>query len=162
MRRAEPAIETSTDAGCSRSTSTTARSFGSVVPSSARRGPSAACGCASAAAIFSSVPGPMPACPRSSCASAAACRAATVVMPSSCQIRRAVFGPSPGSRMKTATSAGTSAFRLVSAWISPSSTTSTIFSSIVLPIPCSCFALPSSASCATEVGVSRIRAAALR
>ena len=72
MRRAEPASDTSTDAGCSRSTSTTARSFGSVVPSSARRGPSVACGCASAAAIFSSVPGPMPACPRSSCASAAA------------------------------------------------------------------------------------------
>ena len=64
--------------------------------------------------------------------------------------------------MNVATSAGTSALRLVSAWISPSSTTSTIFASIVLPIPCSCFALPSSASCATEVGVSRIRAAALR
>ena len=64
--------------------------------------------------------------------------------------------------MKTATSAGTSAFRLVSAWISPSSTTSTIFSSIVLPIPCSSFARPSSASCATDDGVSRIRAAALR
>ena len=64
--------------------------------------------------------------------------------------------------MNDATSGGTSAFRFVSAWISPSSTTSTIFASIVLPIPCSCFALPSSASCATEVGVSRIRAAALR
>ena len=64
--------------------------------------------------------------------------------------------------MKSATSAGTTALRFVSAWISPSSTTSTIFSSIVLPIPCSCFAFPSSASCATEVGVSRIRAAALR
>ena len=64
--------------------------------------------------------------------------------------------------MNVATSAGTSAFRFVSAWISPSSTTSTIFASIVLPIPCSAFAFPSSASCATDDGVSRILAAALR
>ncbi len=162
MRRAEPARSTSTDAGCSRSVSTTARSFGSVVPSSARRGPSAAFGTDSAAAIFSSVPAPMPAWPRSCCASAAAFSSATVVIPSSCQIRRAVLGPSPGSRMNVATSAGTTALRLVNAWISPSSTTSTIFASIVLPMPCSFTALPSSASCATEVGVSRIRAAAFR
>ena len=64
--------------------------------------------------------------------------------------------------MKVATSGGTSAFRFVSAWTSPSSTAWTIFSSIVLPIPCSSFARPSSASCATELDVSRIRAAALR
>ena len=64
--------------------------------------------------------------------------------------------------MNVATSAGTSAFRFVSAWISPSSTTSTILASIVLPIPCRSFAFPSSASCATDDGVSRIRAAALR
>jgi hypothetical protein len=64
--------------------------------------------------------------------------------------------------MNVATSAGTSALRFVRAWISPSSTTSTIFASIVFPMSCSCFALPSSASCATEVGVSRMRAAALR
>jgi hypothetical protein len=36
--------------------------------------------------------------------------------------------------------AGISALRRVSAWISPSWTISTIFSSIVLPIPCSSFA----------------------
>ena len=64
--------------------------------------------------------------------------------------------------MKSATSSGTSALRLVSAWISPSETTSTIFASIVLPIPCSSFARPSSASCATDADVSRIRAAAFR
>ena len=81
------------------------------MPSSARRGPSGA-RLGERIAIFSSVPGPMPACPRSCSASAAALSAATVVMPSSCQIRRAVFGPSPGSRMKTATSAGTSALLL--------------------------------------------------
>ncbi len=64
--------------------------------------------------------------------------------------------------MNVATSGGTSALRLVSACISPSLTTSTIFPSIVLPIPCSPFALPSSASWATDAGVSRIRAAARR
>ena len=37
---------------------------------------------------------------------------------------------------------GTSALRFVSAWISPSSTIWTIFSSIVLPIPGSSFACP--------------------
>ena len=87
---------------------------------------------------------------------------ATVVIPSSFQIRRAVFGPRPGSRMKVASSGGTAAFRFVKAWISPSSTIWTIFSSIVLPIPCRLFARPSSAICATGDGVSRIRWAALR
>src|SRR5436190_720358 len=83
-------------------------------------------------------------------------------MPSSSQRRRAVFGPRPGRRMNVATSAGTSPFFFVSAWISPSSTTCTIFSSIVFPIPCSSLARPSSASCATELPVSRIRVAARR
>ncbi len=115
MRLAEPASETSTQAGCSRSTSTTARSFGNVTPSSARRGPSVARGRARAAAIFVSVPAPIPACPCRRPASAAAFSSATVVIPSSCQIRRAVFGPSPGSRRKVATSGGTTAFRLASA-----------------------------------------------
>ena len=83
-------------------------------------------------------------------------------MPSSCQSFRAVFGPSPGSRMKVATSGGTSALRLVSASTSPVSIACTIFSSMVLPIPCSSFARPSSASWATELDVSRMRVAALR
>ena len=64
--------------------------------------------------------------------------------------------------MKLATSTGTSALRFVSAWISPSSTTSTIFCSIVFPMPCSSLARPSSASWATELPVSRIRVAARR
>ena len=64
--------------------------------------------------------------------------------------------------MKSTTSGGTIAFRFVSAWISPSLEIWTIFSSIVLPIPCSSFALPSSAICAIELPVSRIRVAALR
>ncbi len=77
-------------------------------------------------------------------------------------MRAAVFGPRPGSFMKRTTSGGTPAFFFVSAWISPISTISTIFSSIVLPMPCSSFARPSSASWATEPAVSRTRAAARR
>jgi hypothetical protein len=64
--------------------------------------------------------------------------------------------------MNLTTSSGTSAFRLVSAAISPVSTTSTIFSSIVLPIPERLFAFPSSASWATGPPVSRMRVAARR
>ena len=61
MRRAEPASETWSAAGCAASASTTACSFGSVVPSSERFGPAAAWGLLSASAIFASVPGPIPA-----------------------------------------------------------------------------------------------------
>ena len=49
--------------------------------------------------------------------------------------------------MNSGTSPGTSSRRRVSACISPSSTTSAIFCSIVAPIPGSSFACPSSASC---------------
>ena len=101
--------------GGRRSVSSTARSRGSTVPRSARLGPSTACGFPSAARIFSSDLGPRPASPRSSCASAAALRPSTVVIPSSFQSRRAVFGPRPGRCMKLATSTGTSALRFVSA-----------------------------------------------
>ena len=105
---------------------------------------------------------PKPESVRSCSASAAVRRSATVVIPSSFQILAADFGPSPGSRMKLTTSGGTCALRFVRACISPSSTIWTIFSSIVLPIPGSSLAAPSSASWATEPGVSRIRVAARR
>ena len=150
-RRAEPAIETFIDAGCCASSSATARSRGRAVPRSARGGPCAFWSLLSAARIFSSDFAPRPSRSLSRCASAASRRPSTVVMPSSFQMRRAVFGPRPGRRMKEATSAGTTALRFVSACISPSSIASTIFSSIVLPIPWSSFARPSSASCATEL-----------
>ena len=85
-----------------------------------------------------------------------------MVTSSSSQIRLAVFGPSPGSRMKATTSGGIRSRRFVSASISPFSTIWTIFSSIVFPIPWSCLAFPSSASCAIEPPVSPIRWAARR
>jgi hypothetical protein len=100
--------------------------------------------------------------PRRRSPAAASRRSASVVIPSSCQIFRAVFGPSPGSRVNATTSPGTRALCFVSAWISPSSTIWTIFSSIVLPIPGRSFALPSRASSATRPDVSRTRAAARR
>ncbi len=77
-------------------------------------------------------------------------------------MRAAVFGPTPGSRRNSTTPAGTSPRRFVSAFISPSSTTSTAFASIVFPIPGRSFAFPSSASSATGSGDSRIRVAARR
>ena len=61
----------------------------------------------------------MPESVRSCSPSAAAFSSASVVTPSSRQIRAAVFGPSPGSRMNDATSPGTSARRLASASMSP-------------------------------------------
>ncbi len=161
-RRTDPASETCTADGCSRSAATTACTAGSPSPSSLRPSSGFSAWNASALRIFSSLFAPRPGSARSCSASAAAFSPSSVEIPSSFQIRAAVFGPSPGSRMKRTTSGGTWPFRFVSASISPSSTIWTIFSSIVLPIPCSSFALPSSASCATEPEVSRIRAAARR
>ncbi len=59
--------------------------------------------------------------------------------------------------MKATTSGGIVLRRFASASISPCSTIWTIFSSIVLPIPWSSFALPSSASWAIEPPLSRTR-----
>jgi hypothetical protein len=64
--------------------------------------------------------------------------------------------------MKAITPVGMRSLRSRSAWISPSSTIWTIFSSIVCPIPVRLFALPSSAICAIDAGVSRMSVAARR
>ena len=79
-----------------------------------------------------------------------------VVIPRSCQIRRAVFGPRAGSRRNSATPAGTRSLRLVSASISPDSTICTIFDSIVFPIPGRFFASPASACSAIGPADERI------
>ena len=155
-RRTLPASLTWSAAGCSRRSATTARTAGSARPRSGF------CsifffGVASALRTFSSVFGPSPVSVRSCSVSAAFFRSSSVSTPSSCQIRRAVFGPRPGRCMNSTTSGGTRCSRLASASIRPSSTIWTIFSSIVLPIPDRSFALPSSASCAIEPPVSRMR-----
>ena len=94
-RRTLPASLTWSAAGCSRRSATTARTAGSARPRSGF------CsifffGVASALRTFSSVFGPSPVSVRSCSVSAAFFRSASVSTPSSCQIRRAVFGPRPG------------------------------------------------------------------
>ena len=160
-RRMLPASETLSTSGLPRRASTTASTAGSPLPSSGRTSAGSRSS-ASAFRIFSSLRAPRPGIALSFCCSAAAFSSASVVSPSSCQRRAAVFGPSPGRCMKSTTSGGTCALRLVSASISPVSTIWTIFSSIVLPIPGSSFARPSSASCAIEPAFSRTRCAARR
>ena len=105
-RRTEPASETCTAAGCSRSTATTACTAGSPSPSSRRPASGFSAWNASALRIFSSLFAPRPGSARSCSDSAAAFSSASVEMPSSCQMRAAVFGPSPGRRMKRTTSGG--------------------------------------------------------
>ena len=160
-RRTLPASLTWSAVGCSRRTSTTARTAGSACPSSGFRSIFFR-GVASALRTFSSVLGPSPVRVRSRSDSAACLRSSSVSTPSSCQMRRAVFGPSPGRCMNSTTSGGTRCSRLASASMRPSSTIWTIFSSIVLPIPDSSFARPSIASWAIEPPVSRMRCAARR
>ena len=77
-------------------------------------------------------------------------------------MRAVVFGPRPGRRRNCRTSSGTSARRFSSADIDPVSASSTIFASIVAPIPGSSFAVPASASSAIDDAVSRTRVAARR
>ena len=161
-RRTEPASETRSAAGWARSSSATASTAGSPCPSSGRAGALGFVRSFSALRMFSSTFGPRPVSVRSRSCSAAARSSATVVIPSSCQIRRAVFGPRPGRCMNAITSGGIRSRRLATASISPVSTIWTIFSSIVLPIPWSSFALPSSASWAIDPPVSLIRCAARR
>ncbi len=117
---------------------------------------------ASAASTRSSVFGPSPERSRSCCASAAARSSSTVVIPSSCQSRLAVFGPRPGTRMISTSPSGILSRSFWSAFRSPVSQSSTIFASIVPPIPGICVAVPSSASRATGAADSLIRAAARR
>ena len=161
-RRTLPASETAIDAGCASSSSTTRRTAGSAVASSLRSSALSPTPASSALRIFSSLRAPMPERSRSRPASAAVLSPSSEVMPSCVQMRAAVFGPTPGSRRKSTTPAGTRPRRFVSACISPSSTTSTTFASIVFPIPGSSFALPAIASSAIGTAASRIRPAARR
>ena len=161
-RRALPASETRSAAGCSRSTSTTASSAGSACPSKARGGPLAFFLRAVDLRMLSSVLAPRPGSVRSRSARAASFSSASVVTPSSCQILRTVFGPRPGMCRNSTTSGGIVLRRFESASISPVFTIWTILSWIVAPIPGSSLAVPSSASWATGVPVSRTRAAARR
>ena len=161
-RRTLPASETAIAAGWASSSATTRRTAGSAVPRSRLASPCSPTPASSAFRIFSSLRAPIPERSRSLPSCAADFRPARVVRPSCVQNRAAVFGPTPGSRRKSTTPAGTSPRRLVSACISPSLTTSTTLFSIVLPIPGSSFAFPSSASSAMGTADSLMRVAARR
>ena len=160
-RRTDPASETRSASDELRIVSTTASTAGRPWPSSGRIG-SAVAASSIAFRTRSSSFAPTPPSVRRRCCSAASFSSTSVVTPSSFQMRAAVFGPRPGRRRKRTTSGGIWARRFVSAWISPSSTIWTIFSSIVLPMPPSSFALPSTASSAIDPEVSRTRLAARR
>ncbi len=160
--RALPASETAIAAGCAASSSTTRRTAGSALPRRWRPSAFSPTPAWSAPRIFCSLFAPMPESSRSRPSSAATRRPSREVIPSCVQMRAAVLGPTPGSRRNSTTPAGTSPRRFASACISPSSVTSTTFCSIVLPMPGSSFAFPSSASSAIGSGDSRIRSAARR
>ncbi len=75
---------------------------------------------------------------------------------------RTRFGPSPGMRVISTSPTGIFAFSFTAAGISPSSSSASIFSAIVLPTPSSCTARPCFAISATDTPDSRMAFAALR
>ena len=115
----------------------------------------------SAASTFSSTFSPSPRTERIRCASAAALRSSSELIPSSSKSRRAVFAPSPGIRVTEISVVGNCARNLTAEGMSPVSSSRSIFSASVLPTPGSSVARPARASSATETGHSRIAFAAV-
>ena len=100
QRRAEPATSTRLAAGCSRSAAASSSAIGRTLESSSRPGPSPGSPSRSSeASTFSSAFGPSPLSSRICCASAASFRSSIEAIPSSSKRRRAVFVPSPGTRV---------------------------------------------------------------
>ena len=93
--------------------------------------------------------------------SAAALRSSIEAISSSSKRRRAVFGPTPGTRVTSIRVGGNFAFSFTAAGISPVSSSASIFSASVLPTPGISVARPCAASSATETGLSRIALAAV-
>jgi hypothetical protein len=75
---------------------------------------------------------------------------------------RTRFGPRPGIRVISTRPAGIRSFSLSAEGMLPSSSSSAIFSAIVLPMPASSSARPSRASSATDTPASLIDFDALR
>ena len=121
QRLTEPATSTRLAAGCSRSAAASSSAIGRTFESSSRPGPSPGSPSRSSAArTFSSDLRPEPfqlADPVR--ASAAALRSSTVAIPSSSKRRRAVFVPSPGTRVTSISVVGNFAFSFTAAGISP-------------------------------------------
>ena len=111
--------------------------------------------------MFSSAFGPSPLTSRILSASPAAFRSSIEEISSSSKRRRAVFGPTPGTRVTSIRVGGNFAFSFTAAGISPVAISASIFSASVLPTPGTSVARPCAASSATETGLSRIALAAV-
>ena len=85
---------------------------------------------------------PSPLTSRSFSVSAAAFRSSIEAISSSSKSRRAVFGPTPGTRVTSIRVGGNFAFSFTAAGISPVSSSASIFSASVLPTPGTSVALP--------------------
>ena len=162
QRRTEPATSTRWAPGCSRSASASSSAIGRTVESSSRPGPSPGSPSRSSEArTFSSAFGPRPLTSRIFSSSAAFFSSSSEEICSSSQSRRAVFAPSPGTRVTSTRVGGNFAFSFTAAGISPVSSRASIFSASVLPTPGSSVARPARASSSTETGLSRIAFAAV-
>jgi hypothetical protein len=117
---------------------------------------------ANAASTCSSNFSPNPRMLRSCSDSAAARSASSESIPSSSNSLRAFLGPRPGRRVRSTSPGGYFARSFSVAGMDPVSSSETIFSSSVLPMPGSSVTLPSRVSAATERGASRTVFAALR
>jgi hypothetical protein len=162
IRRADPATATASQAGCSRSASASSSATGSTFDSSNRPGAPSSPRRSRAASTLSSNFGPSPFTVRTRCCSAASRRSSRLVTPSSSYSRRAVFAPTPGSRVTWTRLAGNFAFSFAAAGISPVSSRAMIFCSSVGPIPGSSVTLPARVSSSTETGLWEITRPASR
>ena len=109
IRRAEPATVTRSLAGCSRSASASSSATGSTFESSTRPGAPSSLRRSIAVITPASNFSPSPLTPRIRSATAASRSSVRLVTPSSSYSRRAVFAPTPGSRVTSTSDAGNSA-----------------------------------------------------
>ena len=161
LRRAEPATSTASLAGSARRSDASCSAIGSTSESSSRSAGPRSASLPSAASTFSSALGPSPLISRIRSCSAAARRSSRLETPSSSWRRRAVFAPTPGTRVTSTRAGGNFRFSFAAAGISPVSSSARIFCSSVSPTPGSSVARPARASSSTETGLWRIDASGL-
>ena len=161
QRRALPASSTCSDESCSRSTSIRESATSSAFDSSQRVFASPSSPAASAASTLSCAFGPKPLRSRIAPDSAAFLRSSSDATPSSSNSLRARLGPRPGMRVTSIRPGGYFALSFSADGILPVSSSTSIFSAIVLPTPASSVTRPWRASSATGCVDSRIAFAAL-
>ena len=134
-RRSEPHTEACVTPGTSRMRSTIRFASGSATEIGVRPTEPWASSRASAAASFSSDFAPKPARSRTACAASARRRSSIEATPSSLRSLASAFGPSPWIR-SSATTPGGCFWRSASSFATrPVSSSSRIFSAVLLPIP---------------------------